>query len=121
MTTFDLVLSDTETVVLNQITEGNYSSEYFTRTSTAEYRMKVRHTKEKATGALPALDRHNIELTVRTFPSSTLPLGATNSVYAVIRSNPNSDGTDAIKLAVGLSNALFTNAAGLVGWSSTLV
>jgi len=113
------VTFDSTPVTLNQITEGNYSSEYFARTDSREYRLKVRHTKEKAVGSQPGLDRHNVELTVRTFPTAEKPAGSTNTGYFVIRSDPNSDGVLAGEIATNLAAVLTDQASTLIAWGST--
>jgi hypothetical protein len=72
------MLGDTITIthnavsrVLSKINQDNYSSEYVLTTSTQNFRVFVRHTKEAAkTGALP-IHRHYIELTVTTFATPT--------------------------------------------------
>jgi hypothetical protein len=101
---------------LNQISEGGGASEYLLRTATVEYRLLFRHSKEKSVkGAVP-LDRHNIELTARTYPTDANPLGSIDQAYVVIRSNPNSDGSSSIAIAETLSAILFNQAEGLVQW-----
>lgn len=49
--------------VLNRINQDNYGSEYFLRTSTEEYRMKIRHSKEAPLTDGRNFDRHNVEIT----------------------------------------------------------
>lgn len=105
---------------LVQITEGNYSSEYLTRSEANEVRLKVRHSSEKPTKGAVALDRHNVELSVRTFPTAEKPLGAFDQCYAIIRSDPNGSGSTAAALAVALAEIISGNADALVGWESTL-
>jgi hypothetical protein len=102
------------------IEEGNYSSEYLLKESTAEYRLKIRHSKEKAPPGGVAMDRHNVDLTVRTYPTALLPNGSTDNAYVVIRSNPNSDGSVAVDIAGVLAEVLTTYAAALVAWAPTL-
>jgi hypothetical protein len=104
--------------VLPMISEGNYSSEFLLRESDQEFRMKVRHSKEKAVGGATPLDRHNVELTIRTFPTADLPLGRTESVYAVIRSDPNSDGSTAAVIARGLGSFVVDKRAELIAWQA---
>lgn len=105
--------------VLTQITEGGNQSVYLLRTSTEEFRATVRHSKEKASGTAVALDRHNYEISVRTFPTAALPLGKTESAYVVVRSYPDSDGADAIALLDTLADSAISHDAALVGWQTT--
>lgn len=108
--------------VLAQISESSYSSEYMLRDTTKEYRMKIRHSQEKVAKGAPSVDRHNVELTVRTFPTDTMPLGSTDQAYIVIRSNPNSNGATAVDIATTLSNFLVNPGVleAIVGWQSDL-
>lgn len=60
--------------VLNRINQDNYGSEYYLREATKAYRVKIRHSKVKATAATPyEQDRHNAELTITTFATSAVP------------------------------------------------
>jgi len=109
-TSYDLVL----------ISEGNFSSEYLARTSSNEVRMKIRHTKEKAVkGAVP-LDRHNVELSVTTFPTTGNVNGSFDQAYVVIRSNPASDGASSVDISTALASVVSDNANEIVGWQSAL-
>jgi len=105
-------------VTLNRISEGSYSSEYLLRDLNYEYRMKIRHSTEKASGGGTPLDRHNAELTVRTFPTTDLPLGKTETCYAVIRSNPNTNGSSSASTAGALCDFVSTNALALANWAT---
>lgn len=106
------------TITLQQIAEGNNSSEYLLRTATQEFRLRIRHSKEKAVGSAVPLDRHNVELSVRTFATATVP-AVTETSYFVARTNPDSDGTSGQMLIDCLS--LFTKAQKipLTGWITT--
>jgi hypothetical protein len=60
--------------VLNRINQDNYGSEFYLRETLVSYRMKIRHSKVKATAEKPyAQDRHNVELTVTTFATASVP------------------------------------------------
>lgn len=112
-------------VDLKMIAEGNYSAEYVKRTSTQEYRMQIRHSKEKGVGSAIGLDRHNVELKVRTYPTASLPAGREQTVYFVVRSDPNTDGTEAAELLAELSAFILNMgdlslAQRLVNWESDL-
>lgn len=112
-------------VDMRMIAEGNYSAEYMKRTSTQEYRMQIRHTKEKGVGTKVGLDRHNVELKVRTFPTALLPAGREQTVYFVVRSDANTDGTEAAQLLMDLATFIVNRgnpsvALRLVNWESDL-
>jgi hypothetical protein len=71
--------------VLNRINQDNYGSEFYLRETLVSYRYKIRHSKVKATAAVPyAQDRHNVELTVTTFATSTVPQHV-STYYSVIQ------------------------------------
>lgn len=57
--------------VLNRINQDNYGSEYWLKSNTDEYRMKIRHQKESPQADGRRFDRHNIELTHRVFATPT--------------------------------------------------
>jgi hypothetical protein len=59
--------------VLNRINQDNYGSEYYLRSSTDEYRMKVRHTKEAPQGDGRKFDRHNVEISHKVYATSSTP------------------------------------------------
>lgn len=104
-------------VTLNLITEGGYSSEYMTRTASEEYRLKVRHSKEKATKGGKALDRHNVELTVRTFGTPSAP-ESTTQTYFVVRSDPDTNGVWSSHVAKALFALGSAKISDLVAWGS---
>lgn len=107
-------------IELTQINEANGSSLYRLRDSHREYTVNVRHTTEKAVAGGVALDRHNLEFTVRTFPTADLPLGSTESAYVVMRSNPNSDGSGSVDIATSLASILAGNYSNLTNGLTTL-
>lgn len=57
--------------VLNRINQDNYGSEYFLRSTSEEYRMKVRHSKESAQKDGTVNDRHNVEITHTVYATPT--------------------------------------------------
>jgi hypothetical protein len=67
--------------VLNRINQDNYGSEYYLRSSTDEYRMKIRHSKESPQTDGRVFDRHNVELTHTIFA-----VGATPEVKRIVSS-----------------------------------
>jgi hypothetical protein len=71
--------------VLSRINQDNYGSEFFLRETLVSYRLRIRHTKVKATAAVPyELDRHNMELVITTFATSTVPQRV-STIYSVIQ------------------------------------
>jgi hypothetical protein len=80
--------------VLNRINQDNYGSEYYLRSTLDEYRVKIRHSKEKANPDGTQLDRHNIEVTQIIYATSTTPV-VTRQFYIVARVPTNDDLTAA--------------------------
>lgn len=111
---------DSDNKVLNQISEANGSSLYRLRESDKEYTVNVRHSTEKAVGGSAALERHNVELSIRTYPTADLPVGKTESAYIVIRSDPNSDGTGSIDLVASLVSLVVDHSLAIVEGLTTI-
>jgi hypothetical protein len=105
--------------VLNRINQDNYGSEYYLRSATDEYRMKIRHSKEATQSDGRAFDRHNVELTHTVFATSTDPQ-VVRQIYVVYRVLSNDDLTDAGYLFDGYVNYLdsATVQGDLLTWQS---
>lgn len=110
-------------VTLTKINQDAYSGEYFKRDAAnrTEYRVKVRHSNETPKpGTLPMV-RHNVELTVTTFPvDGTAPV--IYQAYFVLRSPLSGDDT-AFGYIVGNLAGLLEGAdlTRLLGWDTDLV
>lgn len=104
--------------VLSKINQDNYSSEYLLVTSTDEFRLKVRHSKESAKAGVVPFERHNIEFSVTTFGTPTVAEAIHIASYTV-RTRKGTDPAAALlasKAMVGwLSDA---NATKLIAWES---
>lgn len=118
------MLGDTLTVtisgvakVLPKIKDGTYDSEYLLRESLVEYRAKVRHSNAADANKVTQ-DRHNVELTVRTFATSSTP-EYNDKVYFVLQANA---GRSVAAIAAGLFNwAIASSNAQMIkleGWES---
>lgn len=59
--------------VLNRINQDNYGSEYYLRSTTEEYRVKIRHSKESPLADGRQFDRHNVEVSYVLFATTTTP------------------------------------------------
>jgi len=71
--------------VLNRINQDNYGSEFYLRETLVSYRLKIRHSKVKASVEKPYVqDRHNAELVITTFATSTVPQKA-STYYTVMQ------------------------------------
>lgn len=74
------MIGDTVTVtvnavakVLTKINQDQYGAEYFLKSATDEFRMKIRHSKESPQADGRYYDRHNVELTHTVYATSTVP------------------------------------------------
>jgi len=104
--------------VLPLINQDGYSAEYYLKEALQEFRVKVRHSKEKSLVMGAAVDRHNVEITQIIYPSVTYPLGVQRQVYTVIRNNPMDDATSIDYLSDGIADWVKTNTPAIVAWNS---
>lgn len=104
--------------VVKKINQDSFTAEYLLRETTQEFRVKVRHSKEKALVSGLPMDRHNVELTQTIYPSVTYPTGLVRQAYIVIRNANNDSATEVDYLSDALADWTKTNAPALVGWES---
>lgn len=104
--------------ILSKINQDNYSSEYLKRTSTEEFRLRVRHSLESAKAGLVPFDRHNIELTHTVFATPTV-VEIVDITSTTIRSRKSTDPAVTLltaKASIGyLTDANLTK---LIAWES---
>lgn len=105
--------------VLNKINQDSYGSEYLLRTSTEEYRMKIRNSKESVQKDGKAYDRHNVELTHTWFKTSTDP-EKVRQAYVVLRNtyDENMEQVAFVDKALADFVGSGTVIADLLGWQS---
>lgn len=103
---------------LTKIQEGNYESEYFYRSTTDMYRLKVRHLEVKAKGVEPPKERHNVEVVRTVFATDTAPQKV-DKTYIVIEQQSDSVSAELALLLMAMlsasSGAILTQ---IVGWES---
>lgn len=103
-------------VVLNRINDGSYGSEYLLVSSTEEYRVKIRHSKEAPSSlSTYGFDRHNLEVTHTLFATSTDPQKV-QQAYVVLRNDYNDNKTN-----VGYINASLIDFCDVAGTLADLV
>lgn len=104
------------TRVCTAVNQDGYSTEYLLREATQDTRVRVRHTQTKAKGDVPALDRHNVEITEKVFADGDTP-EVNQKVYIVIEHEPGDDPTDLVDaLADWLIASSNGKVAALLGW-----
>lgn len=103
------------------VNQDGYSSEYYLRESAKSYRVSVRHSNVSRTGSdgvTLKYDRHNVEATVTTFATSTVP-EIYNKAYFIIELTPGDTYVDVMDAlsdwAIASTNA---NLVKLLGWES---
>lgn len=119
------MLGDTVSVTVNavaktlaKINQDGYSSEYYLREVTQEFRMKIRHTRDRPAKDGTVVDRHNVELTQTVYATSTTPEVIRRS-YTVITNRYNDDATAVGYLQTALNGFLTpANLAKIANWES---
>lgn len=118
------MLGDSITITVNaiaktlkKINQDSYSAEYLLREVDGEYRMKVRHSTDKATLRGETMDRHNVELS-RTFFGTAPDDGYTVVVSSTLRNPQRITGTEVDQISDGLADFVKANGVLLVGWES---
>jgi len=105
--------------VLNRINQDNYGSEYYLRSSTDEYRCKIRHSKEAPQSDGTVLDRHNVEVTHTVFATPTTKK-IVRQFYIVGRV-PSDDDLTALGYLFAAAGTYFSNSTvqtDLLTWQS---
>lgn len=101
-----------------KINQDGYSSEYLAKSATSEHRIRIRHTKTKATADRPAYDRHNVEVVETVYETAEAPEHY-KKCYVVIEQMPNDTAfivPDA--LADWLIASAGANLTSLLNWES---
>jgi ABC-type phosphate transport system substrate-binding protein len=101
-----------------KINQDGYSSEYLAKSSLYEMRVRIRHTKVKATANSAEKDRHNVEILRTVYAAGEVP-EYTRKVYIVVEGKPSdSDVKDVDALADWLIATANANVTSLLAWES---
>lgn len=104
--------------VLTLINQDGYSSEYLLKDTASEFRLRIRHSKTKASAAQISMDRHNVEL-IETVYATAEVAEFTRKFYFVIENKPDDlsvANVDAMAdKVIATSNAFLVQ---LMGWES---
>lgn len=89
--------------VLNRINQDGYSSEYYLKSSTDDFRLRLRNSSynDKTRGI--KVDRHNIELVHTVFPVAPATLSTIRKYYSVLENDSTDVNADVGKFAAGIS------------------
>lgn len=102
---------------LPRITQDSYSSEYFLKEATQEFRVKIRHSTEAPQKDGSKFERHNVELTQTIYAVAPNTVDEVIQVYAVIRNKKTTTSANVAKLGDALSLFLDnTHYQDLAGW-----
>lgn len=119
------MLGDTVAITVNavaktlaKINQDGYASEYYLRETLQEFRMKVRHSKDRPAADGVQVDRHNVELTQTVYATSTTP-EIIRKAYCVITNRFSDDATQ-VGYLQGALNGFMTaaNVTKLANWES---
>lgn len=94
-------------VVLNKINQDNFGAEYLKRTSTEEFRVRIRHQLESAKAGARPNERHNVELTRTVF--DLVAGDQSYQTYIVIRAPKGTDPVTAERVANALVGVMSTS------------
>lgn len=109
---------DPDVRTLNRVNNDNFSTEYRLRETDREYSVLVRHSKEKNKLRGRVMDRHNVTLSVKHFPTEVYPQGREIQAYSVFRNASDDMDEDIIPLVTAVSVFTQENADKLIGWRS---
>lgn len=102
--------------VLSKINQDQNSSEYFLKGATGEYRLRVKHSKDRVTSGAPQRDRHVMTLTETVYPTPTSFTLTRVSQFSFVGEYLDDAGVQADNL-VGLTAwANKPNVVKLAGW-----
>lgn len=103
---------------LVRINQDNFGSVYLKKDANSEIRLQVRHSLEKSRPGEPQYERHNVDLSIRTFPTVVGGRETLQQSYVVIRTPRGSTVSQADEVLKGLNALMATHSAAVIGWSS---
>lgn len=104
---------------LIRINQDAFGSEYYLRESTGDFRIRIRHTTESARNGMPAMERHNVELTMTVFAADPSEPDLVEQIYFVLR-NTKADPAATVAKLGDMMVAFETNThfQDLVAWTN---
>jgi hypothetical protein len=104
------MFADPQTLTVNsvakalvKINQDQYSSEYLLRSSTDEFRLRVRNTSGKPKSRSVVVDRHNVEFTHTVFATATDPIKVRKGYFVI-----ENDQGDTLADPTYVASALFS-------------
>jgi hypothetical protein len=119
------MFADPQTLTVNsvaknlvRINQDQYSSEYLLRSTTNEFRLKIRNSSYLDKARKVMIDRHNVEFTETVFPVAPATLSTVRKTYFVLENqqgdtlaDPTYDAAALFAWATASSNANITKLA----------
>jgi hypothetical protein len=96
------VTIDGNAKALVRINQDQYSSEYLLRSTTDEFRLRIRNTSFLDRKRNVTIDRHNVELIQTIFPVAPATLSTVRKAYIVLENQQGDTLADPVKMAAGL-------------------
>jgi hypothetical protein len=96
------VTIDGNAKALVRINQDQYSSEYLLRSTTDEFRLRIRNNSFLDRKRNVTMDRHNVELIQTIFPVAPATLSTVRKAYIVLENQQGDTLTDPVKMAAGL-------------------
>lgn len=121
------MFSDTITVTINavakvltRINQDKYSSEYYLRSATDEFRMRIRHSSYSDKLRVgKVIDRHNVELIQTIFPVAPATIPTIRKAYVILENEASDGVTDPLNFDLGFAGFLSSgNVTKLINWES---
>jgi hypothetical protein len=123
------MFADPQTLTVNsvaknlvRINQDQYSSEYLLRSTTNEFRLKIRNSSYLDKARKVMIDRHNVEFTETVFPVAPATLSTVRKTYIVLENQQGdtlADPTyDAAALFVWLTASTNANITKLMNFES---
>jgi hypothetical protein len=123
------MFADPQTLTVNsvaknlvRINQDQYSSEYLLRSTTNEFRLKIRNSSYLDKARKVIIDRHNVEFTETVFPVAPATLSTVRKTYIVLENQQGdtlADPTyDAAALFVWLTASTNANITKLMNFES---
>ena len=104
--------------VLSKINQDQYASEYYLKIATGEYRLRIKHSKDRVSNGSTPRDRHVITLSEKVYPTPTSVELNRQSQITIVGAFLDDPGIQADNL-VGLEAYLTkANAVKLINWES---
>lgn len=120
------MFSDTLTItinsvakILNRINQDGYSSEYYLRSATEDFRLKIRNTAFTDKRYAVDMHRHNLEFVHTVFPVSPATVPTVRKYYSVFESPATDSVVDVSKFVAGITGfQTEANVTKMINWES---